>query len=655
LQRLQPRSKRLQRRHVMASPLPQNGAFLHAILVLAVCWVFCLGAVGEQETASDASRLAAWAARELHLSEQDATSFASRFPWVLGPLKTRAPNGTAQPRPALDISERVEQWRRRRLYRHRDGETAVERRGGGSGGATGLDDDDHDSSNTEASPVRFTFKQLHGASLREWSRAKALMAGPSPAVVILDPADGSVLVTECSGGTVSPHCALRIRVDFNTGEMSAADLEHAPAEAARYSVVLNGEVIVDGLLFRKCPASAEAWTGDVGGLRSDGRHICDTAVNPQGTLSPHQTQYFIAADVSFACPAEHMVVVNLSLLPPFPPEEINAWAHFSLAGRRTRQTQRTLDPVRPGVKWPEPVPAMWFDGIFDAKALRIMNFETYSDVCGSDGALAHGRRVVDHFAGFSYDYAVVHCLLRRHAPPSGVLLEIGTNDGSGLLVLAQALQQACDHNRSEMSQQRHQTWHSLSGWRLLTLDLPECLEPSHNASSAALDAASLSVCVRGMWQDRRKNVGARARQEHLVFTQLWGDSLSFDFAALGTVDVWWIDGAHDYAHCHRETTAAVRAGASLILYHDAAAFADAEGASVLRAALDALKMSATVTTSAATDDMPDTAASDSASFSLESEGENKMSSAPLSGMPLIYSVHVVYDTRIVYAHRVKNE
>ena len=156
--------------------------------------------------------------------------------------------------------------------------------------------------------------------------------------------------------------------------------------------------------------------------------------------------------------------------------------------------------------------------------------------------------------------------------------------------------------------------------------------------------------MRGAWQERRKNVGALARQEHLDFTQLWGDSLSFDFASLGQVDIWWIDGAHDYKHCYRETSAAVQAGASLILYHDAAAFQDAEGASVLRAAWNALQAFGRVTESAAVpNDMPATTDSPSPPSS-----HNKWSSAAASASTSAYSLNVVYDTRIVYALRVSS-
>jgi hypothetical protein len=337
-------------------------------------------------------------------------------------------------------------------------------------------EDTYDDSDTEAWPSRFSFKELHGASLLAWSRGKAMMARPAPAVAILEPADGAVLLRECSGGLASRHFQLEIRVAVNTGLLSAADLAHAPAEAANYSVVLNGHAVVRRVLFRKCPANAEALTG------WDGRHLCDKALNPPGTLSQHQTQYIITANVDFACPAEHVVVVNLSLLPPFPAEDVSAWAHFSLAARRAWHPHA---PAGSGVTWPapEPVPPTWFDGIIEAKALRHMIFETYSDVCGSDGGLARGRRIVDTFAGFAHDYAVVHCLLQRHAPRSGVLLEIGTNDGNGLLALATGLNQTINQEMSEMSQEINQPRRSQRGWRLLTLDLPECLDTSDNAST----------------------------------------------------------------------------------------------------------------------------------------------------------------------------
>ena len=302
--------------------------------------------------------------QELNSSKQDASSFASRFPWVPGPLEAHATH-----------SGKIKEWRRRRVV--------------------------------ESQP-RFSFKQLHGASLAVWSLGLARMARPAPAVAILEPADGAVLLRECSGGEVSPHFQLTVRVDFNMGLLSAADLERAPAEGADYGVVINGQLVAQGVLFRKCPASDEALAGL--GHRPDGRHLCDAAVNPQGTLSQHQIRYLITANVSFECPAEHEAVVNLLPRPPFPAEEVSALAHFSIAARRIWQPSPAAEFIA------APVPPAWFEGVVDADAQRKMSFETHTNVCGSDGALARGRRVVDTFAGFSYDYAVDQRLLQRLTP-----------------------------------------------------------------------------------------------------------------------------------------------------------------------------------------------------------------------------------------------
>ena len=67
------------------------------------------------------------------------------------------------------------------------------------------------------------------------------------------------------------------------GLLSAADLERAPAEGTDYGVVINGQLVARGMLFRKCPASDEALAGL--GHQPDRRHLCDAAVNPQGFLS----------------------------------------------------------------------------------------------------------------------------------------------------------------------------------------------------------------------------------------------------------------------------------------------------------------------------------------------------------------------------------
>jgi hypothetical protein len=167
------------------------------------------------------------------------------------------------------------------------------------------------------------------------------------------------------------------------------------------------------------------------------------------------------------------------------------------------------------------------------------------------------------------------------------------------------------------------------GWRLLSLDLPECWED--------LDATSLAQCVKADGQERREFVGREARRAGLPYEQLWGDSRSFDYSALGRVDVWWIDGAHDYRHVRHEALSAARQGARLILFHDA------DLPDVLQAAVDALTSPTTSDTDAATLHQ----SSSSSSLPPVSRSSPSTSSFPVSD----YSVHYVFDTRIAYALR----
>ena len=84
----------------------------------------------------------------------------------------------------------------------------------------------------------------------------------------------------------------------------------------------------------------------------------------------------------------------------------------------------------------------------------------------------------------------------RHAPKSGVLLEVGANDGTGLLVLATALSTRAAH--TDMAETRREFVkdpRAFQGWRLLSLDLPECLDTPDNAfTSGSACIAFLSFC-----------------------------------------------------------------------------------------------------------------------------------------------------------------
>jgi hypothetical protein len=52
------------------------------------------------------------------------------------------------------------------------------------------------------------------------------------------------------------------------------------------------------------------------------------------------------------------------------------------------------------------------------------------------------------------------------------------------------------------------------------------------------------------------------------FTQIFGDSTTYNYAKHFPIDAWFIDGAHDYEHVKHESREAVRGGAKLIIYHD---------------------------------------------------------------------------------------
>jgi hypothetical protein len=85
---------------------------------------------------------------------------------------------------------------------------------------------------------------------------------------------------------------------------------------------------------------------------------------------------------------------------------------------------------------------------------------------------------------------------------------------------------------------------------------------------------------------RRAFVGWRARAAGVAYEQLWGDSARFDlagrFGPAGGPEAWFVDGAHDYAHARADAASAARAGARLVVFHDA------DQAAVLSGARDGL-------------------------------------------------------------------
>ena len=127
--------------------------------------------------------------------------------------------------------------------------------------------------------------------------------------------------------------------------------------------------------------------------------------------------------------------------------------------------------------------------------------------------LMEGAILNKEHPGFLEDYKTLHWLLRIHAPKS--VLEVGTNIGNGVNVIKAALPDA--------------------------------------------DVYSLDLPAKG--KDR---VGSACR---FPYTQLRGDSLTFDYSA-HPCEAAWIDGCHTAEFVSHETKAMLKNKTKLIIFHD---------------------------------------------------------------------------------------
>ncbi len=122
--------------------------------------------------------------------------------------------------------------------------------------------------------------------------------------------------------------------------------------------------------------------------------------------------------------------------------------------------------------------------------------------------------------GFEKDFLVLHCLIKKNRPRK--LLEIGTCQGYGTLIMANACP-TCS---------------------IISLDLPPNSPPFFLKPS---------------------DIGRKCTRP---YQQVYGDSLTYDYAQHFPIDAWFMDGAHDYVHVKHETEQAVKSNAKLIVYHD---------------------------------------------------------------------------------------
>jgi methyltransferase family protein len=140
------------------------------------------------------------------------------------------------------------------------------------------------------------------------------------------------------------------------------------------------------------------------------------------------------------------------------------------------------------------------------------------------------------FPGFREDYLAIHCLLREHGPER--LFEIGTSTGRGTKVICKA-----------MSSRR---WGKPdTAERVLSLDVP----PGTDAS----------IIYPHGEDGHPEQAGS---DNPFPYTQLFGDSKTFDIAPYLPIDAWFIDGKHDYEHARSDTELALKCAPGLIIWHD---------------------------------------------------------------------------------------
>lgn len=120
------------------------------------------------------------------------------------------------------------------------------------------------------------------------------------------------------------------------------------------------------------------------------------------------------------------------------------------------------------------------------------------------------------------DYFALQHLLRRLQPKK--VFEVGTHLGNGINTIKTALPEA-------------EVW---------SLDLPYELR------------------FRGIEYPGQELVGRDAK---FPYTQLYGDSTTFNFAPYAS-DVYWVDGGHYYANTFAETQAILLLQPMAIIYHD---------------------------------------------------------------------------------------
>lgn len=144
-------------------------------------------------------------------------------------------------------------------------------------------------------------------------------------------------------------------------------------------------------------------------------------------------------------------------------------------------------------------------------------------------ALMQGAILNKRFEGFENDYAVLHSLIKIHKPRR--IFEYGTNTGFGTKIMCNAAGSECE---------------------VVSFDLPT--EECH-------------VSLQHPIMEKKGDIVGK--ECTLPFTQLRGNSYTYDFSQVGKFDFAWVDSEHNYEVPLIEAKSAIAAGAKVIAFHDA--------------------------------------------------------------------------------------
>ncbi|MEN9582795.1 MAG: hypothetical protein RL641_749 [Candidatus Parcubacteria bacterium] len=151
--------------------------------------------------------------------------------------------------------------------------------------------------------------------------------------------------------------------------------------------------------------------------------------------------------------------------------------------------------------------------------------------------------VRNDFPGFREDYLAIHSLIRKYQPKT--LMEIGTSSGSGTTVICHAMGV------------KKNWWNSNKyvNALLVSIGMKSKFRKNKNESKKVFSidvppGTDPSVIYPGAEDGHPLLTG---RNCYFPYTQLFGNSTTFDFTPYYPLESWFVDGKHNYEYAHADT------------------------------------------------------------------------------------------------------